>query len=176
MRIVFGLLIICALCVAYWSFFLLDSDQGVGGTSTPHQSDAAYRVERVIDGDTIRIDYSGKSESVRLIGVDAPEMDDRNEELRALAKRAATFTHQLLAGKSVDLQFDRDRRDKFGRLLAYGYRAPDRLFVNLELVRLGYSRAYTKYPFKYSALFREHERQANSEGLGYGGIPTTDSL
>ncbi len=158
MRIVFGLLVICALCVAYWSLFFLDSERV--------SSETACRVERVIDGDTIRIDYNGKSESVRLIGVDTPEMNDRDEELRVLAKRAAEFTRGLLAGKSVYLQFDRERRDKFGRLLAYVYRAPDRLFVNLELVRLGYSRAYTKYPFKYSALFREHERQAKAEGLG----------
>ena len=158
MKIIFWLLIICALCVAYWSFFLLDSERV--------SRETAYRVERVIDGDTIRIDYNGKSESVRLIGVDTPEMDDRNEKLRALAKRAAAFTRQLLEGKSVYLQFDRERRDKFDRLLAYVYRTPDKLFVNLELVRQGYGRALTKFPFKHAALFREHERKAKAEGLG----------
>ena len=139
-------------------FFVLDSERV--------SREAAYRVERVIDGDTIRIDYDGKSESVRLIGVDTPEMNDPDETLRVLSERAAEFTRQLLERKSVFLRFDRDKRDKFGRLLAYVYRAPDKLFVNLELVRLGHGRAYTKYPFKYSALFREHESQAKAKGLG----------
>lgn len=163
MRIIFWLLVICALCVAYWSFFGFDSEQV--------SRETAYRVQRVIDGDTIKIDYNGKSESVRLIGVDTPEMNDPDKTLRVLAERAADFTRQLLAGKSAYLQFDRDRRDKFGRLLAYVYRAPDRLFVNLELVRLGYGRAYTKYPFRKSALFREHEKHAKAEGLGVWADP-----
>ena len=48
--------------------------------------------------------------------------------------------------ESVYLRFGNEERGKYGRLLAYVYRAPDGLFVNLEIVRQGYGHAYTKFP------------------------------
>ena len=57
-------------------------------------------------------------------------------------KEATAFTRNLLLGELVYLRFDGDRTEKYGRLLAYLYRAPDGLFVNLEVVRQGYGRVY----------------------------------
>ena len=56
--------------------------------------------------------------------------------------------------------------DKYGRTLAYLYRAPDGLFVNAEIVRQGYGHAYTRFPFKYMEQFREYERIAREAGKG----------
>ena len=64
------------------------------------------------------------------------------------------------------LRFDREMRDKYGRLLAYLYRAPDGLFVNLEIVRQGYGQAYTRYPFKHMELFRHYEHRAQEARKG----------
>ncbi len=167
MKTLFWLLLICAFCVAYWSFFIRDT--GDLPESYPREdfsADKAYRVEKVIDGDTIRVEYNGKSERVRLIGVDTPEMDDSRKAVRSSAKRATAHTKKLLRKKRVYLRFDEDRRDRYNRLLAYVYRAPDGLLVNLELVRQGYGYALVKYPFKHKDLFQHYEAQAKRDRKG----------
>lgn len=171
MKTLFCLLVICALCVAYWCFFILDTGRNFSDVpeSYPREDfsgDKAYRVEKVIDGDTITIDYNGQSERVRLIGVDTPETDDPDKKLRASAKRATKFTQRLLGKRSVYLRFDQDKRDRYNRLLAYVYRAPDGLFVNIELIQQGYGYALVKYPFRHKDLFQHYEAQARKARMG----------
>ena len=80
---------------------------------------------------------------------------------------ASRFLTNLLKGKKVYVESKLDEKtDKYGRALLYLYRAPDGLFVNLEIVRLGYGRAYTRFPFKYKKLFRRCEREARKAGRG----------
>ena len=113
----------------------------------------------------MKIEYENKPTRVRLIGVDTPKMARSGKPAERFEKEASSFTHYLLTGESVYLRFDaKNKRDKYGRLLAYLYRSPDGLFVNLEIVRQGYGRAYTKFPFKYLELFRHYERRAR-EGI-----------
>jgi micrococcal nuclease len=106
------------------------------GSSAPPASDTA-QVRRVVDGDTILL-TSG--ERVRLIGVDTPESVKPGTPVQCFARRASAFTHTLLDGAAVRLVYGAERRDRYGRLLAYVYRARDGLFVNAELVRRGYAR------------------------------------
>lgn len=133
--------------------------------------DTAYKVIRVIDGDTVKIDYNGKATNVRLIGVDTPETVHPSKPVEAYGKEASNFTKNLLLGESVYLRFDVDKTDKYGRLLAYLYRAPDGLFVNLEIVRQGYGHAYTQFPFKHIELFRYYGNRARTAGKGLYGTP-----
>ena len=133
--------------------------------------DIAYKVVRVIDGDTVKIDYNGKATNVRLIGVDTPETVHPNKPVEEYGKEASNFTKNLLLGESVYLRFDIDKTDKYGRLLAYLYRAPDGLFVNLEIVRQGYGHAYTQFPFKHMELFRHYGNRARTAGKGLYGDP-----
>ena len=133
--------------------------------------DTAYKVVRVIDGDTVKIDYNGKPTNVRLIGVDTPETVHPNKPVEAYGKEASNFTKNLLLGESVCLRFDIDQTDTYGRLLAYLYRAPDGLFVNLEIVRQGYGHAYTQFPFKHMELFRYYGNRARTAGKGLYGTP-----
>jgi micrococcal nuclease len=83
-------------------------------------------------------------------------------------KEASTFLTNILKGEKVYLEYEKETQetDKYGRLLAYLYRVPDRLFINLEIIRQGYGHAYTKYPFKYMDIFRDTERQARESGKG----------
>lgn len=131
-----------------------------------HSNDRAYRVLRVVDGDTIKIDYRGSSESVRLIGVDTPETVHPRKPVEFFGKEASAFTKNLLLGESVYLRFGNEPRDRYNRLLAYVFRAPDGLFVNLEIIRQGYGHAYVKYPFEHMELFRHYERRARESGKG----------
>ena len=133
--------------------------------------DTSYKVVRVIDGDTVKIDYNGKATSVRLIGVDTPETVHPSKPVEVYGKEASNFTKNLLQGESVYLRYDVDRTDKYGRLLAYLYRAPDGLFVNLEIVRQGYGHAYTQFPFKHIELFRYYGNRARTARKGLYGTP-----
>ena len=131
--------------------------------------DTAYPVLKVVDGDTVKIEYNGKPTTVRLIGVDTPETVHPNKPVEAFGKEASAFTQNLLLGEEVYLRFEGNRIDKYGRLLAYLYRVPDGLFVNLEIVRQGYGHAYTRFPFQHMELFRSYERRGREVGKGLWG-------
>ena len=132
-------------------------------------NDRAYQVLRIIDGDTVEINYDGQAVSIRLIGVDTPETVHPSQPVEAYGREASSFTKNLLLGESIYLRFDTENQDRYGRLLAYLYRAPDGLFVNLEVARQGYGHAYTQFPFKHMELFRHYENQARTAGKGLWG-------
>ncbi|MFP6724268.1 MAG: thermonuclease family protein [Candidatus Poribacteria bacterium] len=92
-----------------------------------------------------------------------------SRSVEADGREASSFTKNLRLGESVYLRFDTENQDRYGRLLAYLYRAPDGLFVNLEVVRQGYGHAYTRFPFKHMELFRNYENQARIAGKGLWG-------
>jgi micrococcal nuclease len=105
---------------------------GCGGEAS------TVRVERVVDGDTILVRLDGHRERVRYIGIDTPESVKPGGRVQCFGKAAATANERLVAGRSVRLVYDAERRDRFGRLLAYVWRGD--LFVNAELIRLGYAK------------------------------------
>jgi micrococcal nuclease len=127
---------------------------------------AAYEVERIVDGDTVELKMDGKPVKVRLLGIDTPETVSPKKPVGTYGVQAAEFLENLLQGEKVYLEYEGTRKDKYGRTLAYLYRAPDALFVNLELIREGYAWVYTESPFQYKELFRYHEEQAREAGRG----------
>jgi micrococcal nuclease len=118
---------------------------------------------RVIDGDTIVLD---RNETVRLIGVDTPETKDPRKPVQYFGQEAYEFTKTMVEGKSVRLEYDQTKVDKYGRTLAYIY-LEDGTFLNAEIIKQGYGFAYTIYAFKYLEEFRQYEREAreNERGL-----------
>ncbi len=112
-----------------------------GGPST----DAGHGVvEHVIDGDTIDVRLGGRTERVRLIGVDTPETVAPTRPVQCYGAEASAHTKALLpAGTPVRLERDEVSRDKYGRLLAYVFRESDDLLVNLTLVEGGFGNAVT---------------------------------
>ena len=131
-----------------------------------------YRVIRVVDGDTIVVDYKGKYEKVRLLRVNTPESVHPDEKQNIpMGKVASDYTKSRLEGKYVGLEFEGPVRGKYGRLLAYVF--VDGINFNLELVRQGLSPYYTKYGLsqKYDQEFREAERYARHHKLNIWGDP-----
>ena len=112
-----------------------------GGSSSP-----TARVLRVVDGDTILVAVGGRQERVRYIGVDTPETVKPHTRVQCFGKRASAANHRLVDGREVRLVADAEARDRYGRLLAYVYRAGDGLFVNEALVRGGYATTLTIAP------------------------------
>jgi micrococcal nuclease len=62
-------------------------------------------------------------------------------------------------GEEDRLEYDQQQRDKYGMLLAYVY-LMDGTFLNAEIIKQGYSHAYTRFPFEYMEEFRHYEREA----------------
>lgn len=136
----------------------------LGGCGSSSPGDSAAHVKRVVDGDTILL-TSG--ERVRLIGVDTPESVKPGTPVQCYARRASAFTHALLDGVAVRLVYGAERRDRYGRLLAYVYRARDGLFVNAELVRRGYARTLAIAPNTgHAAEFTALASDARRAGKG----------
>ena len=136
--------------------------------------ETAYKIIRVVDGDTVDIKYEGESKPIRMIGIDTPEVDGPYTDLEPYGEKASNFTKNLLLGESVYLRFDGKRIGPHDRMRAYLYRAPDGLFVNLEIVRQGYGHADKDPAFKHKhqELFQAYELRASQAKKGLHGIQT----
>ena len=125
------------------------------------------RVQRVVDGDTIGVALGGRSERVRYIGIDTPESAKPGAPVQCFGDRAARANERLVGHGRVRLVRDVQERDRYGRLLAYVYRAGDGLFVNARLVRDGYARPLTIPPdVRFADRFRRLAAEARRAGRG----------
>ena len=142
--------------------------QDAGGGPTPTAHTVSAKVVRVVDGDTIVASVEGHDQYVRYIGVDTPETVKPDTPVQCFGPQASAENHRLVEGRSVRLVFDRERRDTYGRLLAYVYAGAR--FVNATLVRDGYARPLTIPPdTAHAGLFRKLASQAGREGRGLWG-------
>ena len=121
----------------------------------------ACPVLEVRSGDGFVARVAGESHAFRLIGIDVPDDEPTADEARL-------FLGRLLDGESVYVERDPNGppRDGDQREWAYVYRAPDGLFVILELLRQGYARLAVDEPFEHEKLFRAHEAFARKLGKG----------
>ena len=124
------------------------------------------RVERVIDGDTIRVRFEGNSYTVRLMGVDTPETKHPTKAVQFFGREASAFTKAHLEGKTVRLEKDPtgDTVDRYGRWLRYVLLDGDNF--NARLIREGYAHAYRRFPFSKRTEFIQLEDQARRRGIG----------
>jgi micrococcal nuclease len=134
------------------------------------------KINKVIDGDTIKIERSGKKETVRLIGVDTPE-SKRNKKAKKDAKRAkkdidtitklgkesTKHTKKLLKNnKEVYIETDVQKKDKYGRTLGYVYLdSKKKRMLNEEIIKDGYGTVMTIPPnVKYEKKLREAQKKS----------------
>jgi micrococcal nuclease len=116
-------------------------------------------VARVYDGDTIEALVAGRSEKIRYIGMDAPEMDDPRPAVLEMAREAARANRELVGDRTVRLELDVQERDRYGRLLAYVWLADT--LVNEWMVREGYAAASSFPPnLRHQDLLDEAHRAA----------------
>ena len=137
-------------------------------------ADVRGRVSWIYDGDTIKVDGVGK---VRLLGIDTPERkaSERDKtyrragippkQLRYGAKQATAFLIRTAKGQVVTLTFDRERKDHYGRTLAYVTLADGRL-LNRELIREGWALVYRRFDFRLKDDFLREEVAARGAGRG----------
>jgi micrococcal nuclease len=133
----------------------------------PPASAVAY-VMRAVDGDTIEVNLEGREEDVRYIGVDTPETVKPDTPVQCFGPQASRFNHALVEHRRVRLVFGVERRDVYGRLLAYVYL--DGRFVNAELIRRGLARTLTIPPNdRFARRLKRLEMAAARAGRGLWG-------
>ena len=118
---------------------------GSGAPGDPREGE----VERVVDGDTIRVDLPGDDRTVRVIGIDTPEVAREDRPGACYGDEARAFARTMLEGRTVRLTFGVEELDRFGRTLATvqvldGPAAGRDL--SLALARGGYARALAIAP------------------------------
>lgn len=125
------------------------------------------QVVNVVDGDTVDVSLGGKTERLRLIGLDTPETKDPRKPVQCFGREASAHAKALLNGRTVGLETDatQDTRDRYGRLLAYVW-VGARLY-NLDMIADGYAHEYTyRVPYKYQTLFKQAQQEASAAGRG----------
>ena len=120
------------------AIFLLG--RGDSGGALSFEGAPSARVQRVVDGDTVRLAGLG---SVRLIGVDTPEVYGHVD---CYGPEASAFSKSVLRpGSEVRYRVGTEAHDRYGRLLAYVWLPDGRLF-NRMLAERGYARTLTIAP------------------------------
>ena len=131
------------------------------------------RIVRVIDGDTVVAEFTNppfgidSRESVRLLGIDTPEMTaaGKGSPPEPFALEAKAYAESRLNGRTVTLYFETNLRDVFHRILAYIILEDGTMF-NKEPLASGLARVYRNIPCVYQREFLNLERQAIIDRLG----------
>lgn len=155
------LLLVAVVLLRPW-----ESWDELGRDETPQSASAV--VTRVVDGDTVEVQLDGEIEDVRYIGVDTPETVKPGAPVDCFGPQASDFNHRLVERRRVRLVFGVERRDQYGRLLAYVYLG--NRFVNAELLRRGLAETLTIPPNdRFAARFERLEIAAARAGRGLWG-------
>ncbi len=124
-----------------------------------------YTVTEVYDGDTIKID---DGRIVRLIGVDAPEVESPYRHLEPFGNESKAYMETFVLKKKVRISSGKEPLDKYGRTLAYVY-LKDGTLVNGRIIKDGWAMAYQRFDFEYKDLFIAYEKEARSKAIGIWG-------
>lgn len=133
-------------------------------TATPAQTKLikpeglpSYKVWRVVDGDTVRIE-PGK-QYVRLLGINAPELKKKEPG----AEAARDWLKSQVEGRSVEIELAK-RKDKYGRLLGVLWSGSQN--INAALLDAGLVRGMFEYPSPYKDAFAALELAAKQSRRG----------
>ncbi len=127
-----------------------------------------YKVVKIIDGDTVAVDISGKIETIRLIGINTPETVDPRKPVECFGKEASNKAKEILTGKSVRLEADNTQGelDKYNRLLRYVF-LEDGINFNKTMISEGYAYEYAyNFPYKYQSEFKQAGKEAKEAQKG----------
>lgn len=127
-----------------------------------------YQVISVVDGDTVKVNINGTTETLRLIGIDTPETVHPTKPVECFGIEASNKAKEILNNKKVSLEADPSQgdRDKYGRLLRYII-LEDGTNFNKLMIAEGYAYEYTySSPYKYQSEFKQAEINARNSKIG----------
>jgi micrococcal nuclease len=150
--------------VSGYDFPFLGKDPGPSTAKDP----TLYTVTHIIDGDTIKIEKDGHEETLRLLGINTPEVESPYRTPECWGKEASAETKMKLTGQSVRLESDSTQaeRDKYGRLLVYVFLSDGTNF-NQSLIENGFAHEYTYAgAYAYQKEFKTAEAKARADKRG----------
>ena len=122
-------------------------------------------VQWISDGDTVVLEGG---ERIRYNGINAPEIahKEKGKSAEPYGNAAKKFNIKLVKAKKVRLEFDFEKRDRYGRSLAYVFLTDD-TFVNVEMVANGFAYYLAgTVNKKYAKLLINAQREAMSARKG----------
>ena len=128
-------------------------------------------VTTVIDGDTIIVSTDSGTKTVRLLGIDTPEVDPNRGGPECYGREASDFLKELLEGSRVQLETDSSQGnvDTYDRLLRFVYTS-EGLNINQLLLEKGYAMEFTyRTAYRYQKEFRDTETSAQDQKRGLWG-------
>src|SRR3989344_747480 len=135
---------------------------------TPKGQEA--QVIKVVDGDTVTVSFSGKNETIRIIGINTPETVDPRKSVECFGQKASDKAKEQLNGKTVQLEADatQGERDKYNRLLRFVWLDNGTVDFGAVMIQEGYAYEYTySTPYTYQTKYKELQKEAeqNKRGL-----------
>lgn len=166
---IFGYIVVAIfIFIIVFAFLYFNNKKGTGAYINEIKEGVLYHVQKVLDGDTVVANISGHYVTIRLIGIDTPEIVDPRKPIECYAEQASLEAKRILSDKEIYLEKEKGKDyDKYGRVLAY-IRLPNGIFYNQYMIEKGFAREYTfnKERYKYQKEFKQDEAKAKSENIG----------
>lgn len=128
------------------------------------------QVLRVVDGDTFVVSQGEGEQSVRIIGIDAPETVFSSSGAECYGDESRAEAERLLTGRSVVLRSDstQDLFDTYGRQLAYA--EVDGVDYGLMMIESGHAKEFTfRNPYELQEEYVSAENRAIAAQRGLWG-------
>ena len=136
------------------------------GLSFPSASFAGqYKCTRVVDGDTITVVDNGNQMTIRLVGIDAPELPKKKHLIgQPFCMKAKEHLANLVLNKVVYIKFY--GQDRSGQLLGEVF--VNGVNINLEMIYAGLAEVYRGMPARNLEItvYRDAERKAKESVQG----------
>src|SRR3972149_1255059 len=127
------------------------------------------KVVSVVDGDTIKVSFDGKTETIRFIGVNTPETVDPRKPVECVGERASAVAKENLNGETVWLEADptQGERDKYNRLLRFVWTDDATVDFGKVMIATGFAYEYPyNTPYKYQAIYKQAQKEAEQGKKG----------
>lgn len=133
-----------------------------------------HRITKVVDGDTVKAMVDGKEESIRVIGINAPESTTKTE---CFGNNASDRAKDILKDGWIQLQRDdsQTNRDKYGRLLRFVWAGDGSVDLGLSMISDGYAYEYTyNVPYSKQQAYKDAQKSASSNNKGLWASDSCD--
>ncbi len=127
------------------------------------QAGEGHLVKKVIDGDTLLL---SDGRFVRYIGINTPEIAHKDKRAEPFGVAATAYNAELVGSGRVKLEYDRQKYDHYGRLLAYVYNEKG-VLVNRAILAAGMAYCLYKKPnLRYTEELLDTQIEAMNAARG----------
>lgn len=175
--VVIGIIALATGCVL---FFTHKNTRNPGKHAEDIKENVLYHVIQVLDGDTLIANVSGHEVTIRMLGIDTPEVVDPRKPVQCYGPEASAQAKELLSYKEVYIEKDPIKEsttgsyDKYGRVLGY-IKMPGDFFYNKYMIQNGFAREYTfnKEKYQYQKELKAEQKKAQKGKVGLWGKCST---